>query len=339
MILPVCVLPASALEVAAEVFSTSSAPPGNGHPKGRQPKEQRRKRQHGQGEQQHSLIWSKARFNERPLPQHARRQLGKTPRQRAGHDHQQQTLGEQLAQQLAAPHAQRQPQRELSLPGGIAGHQQHHYIGERNQQHQANHGHQHAQRLAVHPVIPGKVFGICEAQHRRLLPRHRRTQANIGRRLKYLLQTQDCLLAAYSGSQPPHELQAPPCRVLLIEFAFFRGIAQHIELDAILQRDPEVHGVARFCAFKTFRGYAYNGEGNALHIQCLPQHIRIAREAAGPVAVADHHGLCVVSLFLGSESASASQLHAQRAEKIPTHHVGFRRLRLRADAHIHFVRR
>ena len=53
-------------------------------------------------------------------------------------------LGQQLAKQLSAPRAQRQTQREFTLPRCIASHQQHHYVAQCDQQDKSDHRHQHS---------------------------------------------------------------------------------------------------------------------------------------------------------------------------------------------------
>jgi len=61
-------------------------------------------------------------------------------------------------EQRAAACAEGKAQAEFTLAGCIAGHEQHDDVGERDEQHKANHGHEDAQRLAIFLIEPGSSW-------------------------------------------------------------------------------------------------------------------------------------------------------------------------------------
>ncbi len=251
---------------------------------------------------------------------------------------QDETLGQQLTQQFAAPGAQRLPYAELALPRRIARQRQHHYVGQSNQQHKPHHRHQNAQRAAVLHVIAGKALGIRQAQHRRLLTLHGRpAQADIRRGLKQRLKLRQRLRPVHTGSKPSDQPHAPPGLVGDIEFAVFRRITPRIQLSPILQWNPEVSRPARLNTFKAFCGNAHNGDGHAANVERLSQHVWVASEAPRPIVVADYGDGRVSSLVRISEAAAQRQIHAQPREECPAHHVAFSLFGLGPIAHGHFA--
>ncbi len=73
---------------------------------------------------------------------------------------QQYALCKQLAKQLVAPGTHSKAQGELPLPGRIARQQQHGNIAQCDQQDQADHSHQHAERPSILIVVAGKILGL-----------------------------------------------------------------------------------------------------------------------------------------------------------------------------------
>ena len=84
---------------------------------------------------------------------HAEQQIADPDREHqsddAAGDREHEALGERLADQPAASGAERQPHRDLLLPRRRAAQQQVGDVRARDQQHEADHGHQHEERRAA----------------------------------------------------------------------------------------------------------------------------------------------------------------------------------------------
>src|SRR6185312_10018596 len=140
------------------------------------------------------------------------------------------------------------------------------------------------------------------------------------------------LLLAYVRSEPADQTKAPPGWVRSVGFSIVKGISPGVEFGTVLQRNPEVRRAACLETFEAFAGDTHNGEGNAVDEESRAEHVRIPREAASPVVVADHGDGRVVLLVLFRESASLRKLDAQAGEECAADHVAFSFLRLSSVA-------
>ena len=92
----------------------------------------------------------------RPVAEQAGGHLREGPRERAARGDEDETFVEQLAEELASAGAEGLTDGELALARGIAREQKHDYVGQRDEEHEADHGHQHVQRVAVLLVVSGE---------------------------------------------------------------------------------------------------------------------------------------------------------------------------------------
>ena len=170
----------------------------------------------------------------------ARGCLSECPGKRAAGGDQQKAFHKKKTEQRAAACAEGKAQAEFTLAGCIAGHEQHDDVGERDEQHKANHGHEDAQRLAIFLIGAGEVRGVGKVQDRRLFALHGRTESDVGGRLKDGLQLCRSLRPGDAGSQASHDAQAPPGGVCNVSLAVLKGIAPGVQCGNVLQGNPEI---------------------------------------------------------------------------------------------------
>ena len=143
------------------------------------------------------------------------------------------------------------------------------------------------ERLAVLIVKAGKGFGVAKAEDDGVFAGHRIAEADAGGALEEGLETDNGLLSANAGGEAANEAEAPPGGIGLIELAILGGIAEDVEGQTILERNPEVGGVCGLDTFKALGGDAGDDKGNAFDDDRGAEDVGIAVEAAGPVVVAD----------------------------------------------------
>ena len=166
------------------------------------------------------MVGRESRFDPRPLAEQASRDLSEGPCHPSTCRDQDETFGNQLPQEFAAPCAKREPKGELTLSACIARQQQHDHVGQCYQQHKSHHGHQDVEWIRVLRIESGKALCISEAQYRRLLALHwLAAQADKGGGLKPGLQLRYGLSLAYARSEPSDDLQAPPGWIVCVDLA------------------------------------------------------------------------------------------------------------------------
>ena len=114
-----------------------------------EPESDRGEKRNGQGEEKHGPVGRHAEVESGPARQSSARPTSKDPAERRAARHQQQTFGEQLAEEPAPARTHCHAQAELTLPGSIPRDEQHRDVDASDDQDQAHHRHEHQQGLGL----------------------------------------------------------------------------------------------------------------------------------------------------------------------------------------------
>ncbi len=246
------------------------------------------------------------------------RPLGDQQAGDAPHAGEQDRLGEQLREELAASRAEGEANAHLGAAARPAGEQQVGDVGAGDQQHDRGDAEEEGERrlrLAVDGTLAAEArlhhdLLRLEADHGRLAHPLLKRRLDVGDdRMVHPVQRRLCLLQRYLRLESAEEIG--PVALATLEAGVARGHhAPHGH------RHEHHWPFAEGGAFEAARCHPDNGEGLAVDLDGLAEHRRVGAEVRGPVAVAQHgdempaDGLIVA----GPQQPSDSGLQLERRE-------------------------
>lgn len=216
-------------------------------------------------------------------------------------------LGEQLAEDEAAPGAQRQAQRYFFGALGGAGGKQAAQVSAGGQQNEAGEEHE-----AGHEGARGSAEHIADEARAREGELYAIIRGGIGfcEPCADGIEICGCLRGGDAWLEAAEDERRVIAALLELVVALHDGL-----LD---ERHPEGGGKEQLCAAKGGRRHADDGEGVLVDLYGAAHDVGVAMEVTAPVRVAEHHvGRAVEAFFIGGmEEAAEIRMHAEHIEVV-----------------------
>ena len=275
-----------------------------------------------EGEREHPAVDRHLRRAGREQGRERHQQVEAQPRDEqaegAGREGEEARLGDELPQQAAAARAEGRPEGELALAPAHPRHGEVGDVGARDEQHEGGGGEQDQQRGAG---LARQLFG--EGQRGRRIARVVRIGLGMGalQPARHRGQLRPEAVDADAGREPAEGGHAAERGAVLLHpglGAGAEGAGRRGHVDVVLAR-----------VLGDRRQHPDHRVGPVVHLEDLPDDVRVGAEALLPVGVAEDEDRLGPEVVVGvAERPAVQRLHAEHVEEVRRHHPGQHAVRL-----------